>query len=72
MKVTALIFIWFIVDGHEAKQETFLFANKCIRDEKFTQIDVLISDLTACDEKLLTIFEILQKNNLTFIGTKYR
>jgi hypothetical protein len=71
MKVVLFIFSFlFLRIGIEAKLESFLFAQKCIRDEKFSQIEILISDLTASDEKLLTIFEILQKNSFTFTGTK--
>ena len=71
MKVILCIFSFsFLRIGIEAKLEAFLFAQQCIRDEKFSQLDLLISDLTSSDEKLLTVFEILQKNDFIFTGTK--
>ncbi len=69
MRVFLFIFL-FLFLRIEAKLESFLFAQKCIQDEKFSQIDILISDLTASDEQLLTVVEKLQDNNFSFIGTK--
>jgi hypothetical protein len=71
--MNAILFIFYFLFLRiriEAKLESFLFAQKCIQDEKFSHIDLLISDLTASDEKLLTIVEIFQDKNITFTGTK--